>query len=93
MPRVSQTAKASAQALVLDVAIPEGTDPALLPSLRRGIEQAVRLMVSSGEVAVIQQADELAELLTGLIKPEVGLVEERLHRLQTSGRSSTKKNG
>jgi hypothetical protein len=64
MPRVSQTAKASAQALVLNVAIPEGTDPALLPSLRRG-------------------TDELAELLTGLIKPEVGLVEERLHRLQT----------
>ena len=83
MPKASRTAKASAQALVLDVAIPEGTDPALLPSLRRGIEQAVRLMVSSGEVAVIQQADELAELLTGLIKPEVGLVEERLHRLQT----------
>jgi hypothetical protein len=83
MPKVAQTAKASAHALVLDVAIPEGTDPALLPSLRRGIEQAVRLMVSSGEVAVIQQADELAELLTGLIKPEVGLVEERLHRLQT----------
>ena len=83
MPRVSQTAKASTQALVLDVAIPEGTDPALLPSLRRGIEQAVRLMLSSGEVAVIQQADQLAGLLTGLIKPEVGLVEERLHRLQT----------
>jgi hypothetical protein len=47
MPRVSRTAKASTQALVLDVAIPEGTDPALLPSLRRGIEQAVKLMVSS----------------------------------------------
>jgi hypothetical protein len=83
MSRAPQTAKASTQAFVLDVAVPEGTDPALLPSLRRGIEQAVRLMVSSGEVAVIQQADELAGLLTGLIKPEVGLVEERLHRLQT----------
>src|SRR5579863_804564 len=83
MPRVPQTAKASTQALVLDVPVPEGTDPALLPSLRRSIEQAVRLMVSSGEVAVIRQADELAGLLTGLIKPELGLVEERLHRLQT----------
>ena len=50
MPKASS--KVSTQALVLDVAIPEGTDPALLPSLRRGIEQAVRLMVSSGEVAV-----------------------------------------
>lgn len=85
MPRASQKAKASTQtqALVLDVALPEGTDPALLPSLRRGIEQAVKLMVSSGKVAVMQQADELAGLLTGLIQPEVGLVEERLHRLQT----------
>ncbi|HTZ59216.1 MAG TPA: hypothetical protein VMB49_14005 [Acidobacteriaceae bacterium] len=83
MPRGPQTAKTSAQALVLDVALPEGTDPALLPSLRRGIEQAMRLMVGSGEMAVVQQADELAGLLTGLIKPEVGLVEERLHRLRT----------
>ena len=83
MARASQTDRATTQALVLDVAVPEGIDPALLPSLRRGIEQAVRLMMSSGEVGVLQQADELAELLTGLIKPEVGLVEERLHRLQT----------
>ena len=83
MSRASHTAKAATQALVLDVPVPEGTDPALLPSLRRSIEQALRLMVSTGEVAVLQQADELAGLLTGLIKPEVGLVEERLHRLQT----------
>ncbi|GGG86825.1 hypothetical protein [Edaphobacter dinghuensis] len=83
MSRATQTASASAPALVLDVAVPEGTDPALLPSLRRGIEQAVKLVVSSGEITVIQQADELAGLLTGLIQPEVGLVEERLHRLQT----------
>jgi hypothetical protein len=83
VPRIPRTAKAPAQGFVMDVAVPEGTDPALLPSLRRGIEQAVKLMVSSGEVAVIQQADELAGLLTGLIKPEVELVEERLHRLQT----------
>ena len=83
MSRATQTAPASAPALVLDVAVPEGTDPALLPSLRRGIEQAVKLVVASGEITVIQQADELAGLLTGLIQPEVGLVEERLHRLQT----------
>jgi hypothetical protein len=69
--------------LVLDVAVPEGTDPALLPSLREGLEQAVKLMIASGNVAVIQKADELAVLLTGLIKPDVALVEERLHRLQT----------
>src|SRR6201998_585326 len=83
MPRAPQTAKAATQAFVLDVPVPEGTDPALLPSLRRSIEQALRLMVSTGEVGVIQQADELAGLLTGLRKPEIGLVEERLHRLQT----------
>lgn len=83
MPGGPRTAAAPTQEPMLNVAVPKGTDPALLPSLRRGIEQAVRLMVSSGEVSVIKQADELAVLLTGLIKPDVGLVEERLHRLQT----------
>jgi len=74
MSRAPQRAKAATQAFVLDVPVPEGTDPALLPSLRRSIEQALKLMVSTGEVAVLQRADELAGLLTGLIKPEVGLV-------------------
>jgi hypothetical protein len=57
--------------------------PALLSSLRHGIERAVSLVVSSGQPAILQQADQLAMLLTGLIEPDVGLVEERMHRLQT----------
>lgn len=83
MPRVRQTLKFSGNAPVLDVAIPAGTNPALLPSLRRGIERAVSLVVASGEVTILEQADQLAKLLTGLIEPDLGLVEERRQRLQT----------
>src|ERR1700689_1060434 len=83
MPRLHQTPKSQAEALVLDVPVPEGTDPALLPSLRKGLARAVNLMVSSGEVAILEHADRLAILLTGVIEPDLGLVEERLQRLQT----------
>lgn len=83
MQKLHQTSKSANEALVLDVPVPEGTDPALLPSLRKGLARAVTLMVSSGEVAILEQADRLAILLTGVIEPDLGLVEERLQRLQT----------
>jgi hypothetical protein len=83
MPKTHVSPKASTAALVMDVAIPEGTDPALLTSLRLGIERAVNLVVSSGQVAILQHADQLAKLLTGVIEPDLGLVEERLQRMQT----------
>jgi hypothetical protein len=83
MQKLHQTSKSANEALVLDVPVPEGTDPALLPSLRRGLARAVNLMVSSGGVAILEHADRLAILLTGVIEPDLGLVEERLQRLQT----------
>jgi hypothetical protein len=83
MQRTRSGSRPTESAIVLDVAIPEGTDPALLPSLRHGIERAVSLVVSSGEVTILQDADQLAKLLTGFIEPDLGLVEERLQRLQT----------
>lgn len=83
MQKLHQTPKSANEALVLDVPVPEGTDPALLPSLRKGLARAVTLMVSSGEVTILEQADRLAILLTGVIEPDLGLVEERLQRLQT----------
>jgi hypothetical protein len=83
MQKLHQTSKSANEALVLDVPVPEGTDPALLPSLRKGLARAVNLMVSSGEVAILEHADRLAILLTGVIEPDLGLVEERLQRLQT----------
>jgi hypothetical protein len=83
MRKLHQTLKSSTDALVLDVPVPEGTDPALLPSLRQGLARAVNLVMSSGEVRIIEQADRLAKLLTGVIEPDLGLVEERLQRMQT----------
>ena len=83
MQKLHQTPKSANEALVLDVPVPEGTDPALLPSLRKGLARAVTLMMSSGGVTILEQADRLAILLTGVIEPDLGLVEERLQRLQT----------
>lgn len=83
MQRTRQLSKSSESTLVLDVAIPEGTDPALLPSLRHGIERAVILVMTSGEATILEQADQLARLLTGSIEPDLGLVEERVQRLHT----------
>jgi hypothetical protein len=83
MQKLHQTPKPASEALVLDVPIPEGTDPALLPSFRRGLARALNLMVSSGEIKILEEADQLAKLLAGVIEPDLGLVEERLQRLQT----------
>jgi hypothetical protein len=83
MQKVHQAMKFQTEPLVLDVPVPEGTDPALLPSLRRGLARAVDLMVSSGEVTILEQADQLAKLLVGVTEPDLGLVEDRLQRMQT----------
>ncbi len=77
------TLKVSTEPLVLDIPVPEGTDPALLPSLREGMTRAVNLLISSGEGTILAEADRLASLLAGVTAPDVGLVEERLRRMQT----------
>ena len=48
--------------LVLDVSVPKGTDPAILSSLRHGLEQAVSLLLTTGQARMLAQADQLAEL-------------------------------
>ena len=75
--------KGAGNTFVLDLALPQGTDPAILPSVRHGIAQAVYLVLSTGQTAILDQADQLAGLVSGLIEPDLGLVEERLDRLQT----------
>jgi hypothetical protein len=75
--------KGAGSTFVLDLALPQGTDPAILPSVRHGIAQAVYLVLSTGQTAILDQADQLAGLVSGLIEPDLGLVEERLDRLQT----------
>jgi hypothetical protein len=79
----NQKSKGAGDTLVLDLTLPEGTDPAILPSVRHGIAQAVHLVLSTGQTAILEQADQLAGLVSGLIEPDLGLVEERLDRLQT----------
>ena len=74
---------ATADHLVLDVSVPKGTDPAILPSLRHGLEQAVSLLLASGRLRLLAQADQLAELVSGLTEPDLGLIEERIQRLKT----------
>ena len=75
--------KGAGDTLVLDLTLPKGTDPAILPSVRHGIAQAVHLVLSTGQTAILEQADQLAGLVSGLIEPDLGLVEERLDRLHT----------
>jgi hypothetical protein len=75
--------KGAGNTFVLDLALPQGTDPAILPSVRHGIAQAVYLLLSTGQTAILDQADQLAGLVSGLIEPDLGLVEERLDRLRT----------
>lgn len=75
--------KGAGDTLVLDLILPKGTDPAILQSVRHGIAQAVHLILSTGQTAILEQADQLAGLVSGLIEPDLSLVEERLDRLQS----------
>jgi hypothetical protein len=81
--RTDHDARSTFGGIVLDVNLPEGIDPAILPSLRQGIEQAVTLLLISGQTRMFAQADQLAELVTGMIEPDLGLIEERMQRLKT----------
>ena len=69
--------------MVLDIGLPAGTDPSIVSSLRTAVERAVRLVIGSDEQNVIREADQLAKLVTGLIEPNVELIEERLNRMKT----------
>jgi hypothetical protein len=69
--------------IVLGVNVPTGTDPAILPSLRHGLELAVVLLLNTGQTRIFAQADQLAELVTQLTEPDLGLIEERMRRLKT----------
>jgi hypothetical protein len=82
-PILDQHSGTATDTMVLVVNIPKDTDPALLSSLRQRIEQAVSLVMSSGRTEIFEQADQLAGLVTGLIEPDLGLIDERLRRLET----------
>jgi hypothetical protein len=88
-----QTSKAVPEALVLDVPVPAGTDPAILSSLRQGLIRAVDIMVSSGEIAIIENADELAKLLTASSSRTPDWWKSVFGACKPSTRSSTKTSG
>jgi|ERR1700690_4441939 hypothetical protein len=75
--------KQSRSDMVLDVSLPEGTDPAVAASLKPEIERLVELFLLPEQPRVIEQADRIAELLSKKIEPNLGLVRERLERLKT----------
>jgi len=68
------------QNLVLPVHLPKDIDPAVLPSMVAAIEKAFVVLADAG---VLERADRLAELATGLVEPSLELVEERVHRMRT----------
>ena len=68
------------EVLVLPVDLPEGVDPATVPSMVKAIEKALVIMAGAG---LLERADRLAELAAGLVEPSLELVEERVHRMRT----------
>jgi len=81
-PVIDQQSKGAGDTFVVELPLPKGTDPAILPSVRQGIAQAVHIVLSTGQTAILEQADQLAGLVSGLIAPDLGLVGERFDRLQ-----------
>ena len=75
--------KQSQSDMVLDVSLPQGTDPAVAASLKPEIERLVELFLLPEQPRVIEQADRIAELLSKKIEPNLGLVRERIERLKT----------
>jgi hypothetical protein len=67
----------------MNVNLPEGMDMAVAESLKPRIEHALELFLLSAQPHVIEHADRLAELLSGEIEPNTGLVKERIARLDT----------
>ncbi len=69
--------------LVLDVALPEGMDPAVASALKPQMERALELVLLSEQPRLLEEADRLASLLSGKPEPNLGLVKERIARLKT----------
>ncbi len=69
--------------LTVPVTIPEETDPAAIASVVGAVEKALAVLVKAGQAGVIEQADRLAEIATGLLEPNAELLEDRLRRMQT----------
>jgi len=72
-----------AHPMVLPVSIPKDADPAAVSSMVEALEKAFVVLVGTGQTSVLERADRLAELATGMLEPSVELVEDRVRRMKT----------
>jgi hypothetical protein len=70
---------------VLSLHLPVGTDPAIVSSLKRGLEDLVAAVLTKTpfEEVVLKRADDLAAAITDLSVPVASLIEERIQRQKT----------
>ncbi|NIF56252.1 hypothetical protein [Burkholderia sp. Ax-1724] len=68
--------------LVLSLRLPAGTDPAIVSSLKQGLEDLVATVLTQTpfEEAILKRADDLATAITGVSAPATTLIEERIRR-------------
>ena len=76
-------ARQSKGTMVLPVSIPMDADPVAISSMVAAIEKAFVVLVAASQASVIERADRLAELATGLLEPNAELLEDRVHRMRT----------
>jgi hypothetical protein len=69
--------------MVLPVSIPRDADPAAISSMVHALEKAIVVLVGAGQASVLERADRLAELATGMLEPSTELIEDRVHRMKT----------
>ena len=71
------------EALILPLTLPKDTDPAVVSSLHDALHRVVAMTLSVDQTRVLECANHMAELLTGLFVPNDALLEDRRHRAQT----------
>jgi len=69
--------------LVLPFSIPAGTDPATVSSMVEALEKAFVVLAGTGQADVLERADRLAELATGMLVPNAELLADRVQRMRT----------
>ena len=76
------TAVVATADVVLSLRLPAGTAPAIVSSLKQGLEDLVAIVLAQApfDEAMIKRADDLATAITGLPEPIVALVGERIQR-------------
>ena len=81
--RVDLDPQPDSDTLVLPLRLPKDTDPAAVSSIVDAIEKAWWVLAGAGQTALLGRADRLADLATGLLEPNVELLDDRVRRMQT----------